>query len=208
MKLKKIIIVVLCAFTFSCPTSCLKKGEDDPAISFRTRKNRLTGNWKIKSGTDILTGGYNPTTGNHVNKITTIYSEDSYQRSSDEGNSTNVISGALTYNMEFKKDGEFTATIFYENLTTNTLKGTWNFTDNIGGHNKKDQIVINFTSRSYIPAGPNSVEGGGLFGGNQSDLTYHIKELRNTKIVLVSEYSSTDNNGVTYTTSSNLTFIQ
>lgn len=43
--LLKILILVLCAPMIA---ACLKKGSHDPLISFRTRTNRLTGEWNLK----------------------------------------------------------------------------------------------------------------------------------------------------------------
>ena len=41
-----LFIIIIVVFTMS---SC-KKGEDDPFISFRSRKARITGEWNLKSG--------------------------------------------------------------------------------------------------------------------------------------------------------------
>lgn len=43
--LLKILILVLCAPMIA---SCLKKGSHDPLLSFRTRTNRLAGEWNLK----------------------------------------------------------------------------------------------------------------------------------------------------------------
>lgn len=41
-------IVYFFVLTMIAPVSC-KKGEDDPSVTLRTRKNRLTGTWNIES---------------------------------------------------------------------------------------------------------------------------------------------------------------
>jgi len=71
-----ILISLLSVFVFS---EC-KKGEEDPLISLRTRKARVVGKWKIKSGTVKHAGDfYYATTGQPIKKYTIIYSENSYE---------------------------------------------------------------------------------------------------------------------------------
>lgn len=49
--MKKILILFLGAALIAPQFAC-KKGENDPFISFRSRKARLEGNWKIKKHTE------------------------------------------------------------------------------------------------------------------------------------------------------------
>lgn len=48
--MKKRIILQLLLFIFCLPmvVSCIKKGSDDPLLSFRTRTERLAGEWNLK----------------------------------------------------------------------------------------------------------------------------------------------------------------
>lgn len=48
--MKKLFLVII--LIFASLSSC-RKGEGDPIISFRSRTYRLTGEWKLKSGSII-----------------------------------------------------------------------------------------------------------------------------------------------------------
>ncbi len=47
MKSNQLFAVLLIVFTLFTFASCLKKGTDDPLISFRTRKQRIEGEWLV-----------------------------------------------------------------------------------------------------------------------------------------------------------------
>lgn len=49
MKLNQLFAVLLFVFILFTTSSCLKKGTDDPTISFRTRKQRIEGEWTVVS---------------------------------------------------------------------------------------------------------------------------------------------------------------
>lgn len=187
-----------------------KKGEEDPLISLRTRKARVVGKWKIKSGTVKHAGDfYYATTGQPIKKYTIIYSENSYESMTESPNYFNFLTGSLSYEVEFKKDGGYVATSVYNNMSTDVSKGTWNFTGKVGGHKNKEQILIHLTFQSYSYTGPSSANSNSTaFEGNKNDVTYYIKELRNKKMVLDSEDSATDPSGNATTYNSSLTFIQ
>src|SRR5687768_15511571 len=44
------ILLVSAVFCSILVSSSCKKGKDDPAVSFLSRKARITGNWKLESG--------------------------------------------------------------------------------------------------------------------------------------------------------------
>ncbi|PBQ32188.1 hypothetical protein CNR22_10530 [Sphingobacteriaceae bacterium] len=207
------ITLLLCQLFTNC-----KKGEDDPLLSLRTRKARVVGEWKIKSGTE----NYNTSsTGNNAsaNSISTSYTDARYSStttySDSAGNAfSDNYTGSVSYTMEFKKNGEFFSEMITDNQSRITQKGTWNFTAGIGTHKNKEQIVIHLDS--YVSQYLNPIGGGGYVGGGYStfskgsstDLTYTIKELRNKKIVLTSEKNTSDNSGYEYSLISEFTFEQ
>jgi hypothetical protein len=61
---KRLIFLLLIGFTVSSETGCVKKGPDDPFISFRTRSSRLCQDWILvkyekNDGNEDLSGTYN-----------------------------------------------------------------------------------------------------------------------------------------------------
>ena len=208
MKLKRISVLTLVAILFCCLSSCLKKGEDDPLISFRTRKARVVGKWKIESGT-IEYKNFYLASGGYYDQSTLTYFGNTFEQKTESSNSTDVTTGSVIYEIEFKKDGEFISTTVYNNISSTVLKGTWNFTGKVGDRKNKEQIVIHLTSQSYQATGPSAINNNTVTSeGDKVDITYDIKELRNKKLVLVTEFSSENNNGIMYANNSNLTFIQ
>jgi hypothetical protein len=190
----KIFNFLLFAFAFLFLSGCLKKGEDDPAISLRSRKARVVGKWKIKSGRLTLNNFFinNDTV---LSDINIVYTSNSYQTerkasNSSYGNYNTTSLGSLSYVFEFKKDGGFSSTYIADGTYTNKIIGKWNFTGNVGDQKNKDQIVINITSNFVTAPGP--LIDSSIYTGNTSDYTYSIKELRNNKLVLTS-FTSYDN---------------
>jgi hypothetical protein len=62
--IKTLICFLLLGSTITLETGCLKKGADDPLISFRTRKSRITNDWVLvqyqkNNGNVDLSGTYN-----------------------------------------------------------------------------------------------------------------------------------------------------
>ena len=151
---------LLIAFVLVFISGCLKKGEDDPLISFRTRKARVVGKWKIKKGKKISAS--NTTT------ISTTYSQDKYEQTYSLLSYTpSITSGDIKYTIEFKKDGKVAENRILEYSDRFSVKGTWNFTGRVGKEKNKEQIVLHDERTSL-----------------QSDIVYTIKELRNKKLVL------------------------
>jgi len=208
MKTINILSLVLFAFALLCLTSCLKKGEDDPFISFRTRTARLTGQWHLTSGTEERTDVFIDSLGSHESKTIYIYTENTYQSNTESTGYTSSMSGSFSYLMEYKKNGEFSSTKTNDNNVFSS-EGTWNFTKGIGTHKNKEQIVINLSSSSNTYTNTSSsISSGNTYTGNKSDITYTLKELRNSKLVLVYESTSTYFQGHGSSTKSELTFEQ
>jgi hypothetical protein len=198
MRPKNILLFTLAAGLLMTLPGCLKKGEDDPAISLRTRKARLTGTWKIQSGTEEMRNFYFATSPQRINKHTTTYSSTSYTqiREADKTDPS-TETGSLSYEFEFMKDGGFTSTMVKNNHIWVIRSGIWNFTSGVGKHKNKDQIVIHINQRTSYYKDTNDPPPTEdilftKYGGNTTDFTYYLKELRNKKLVLVSEYNYED----------------
>ena len=148
---------MLLLFSFVLIFTGCKKGEDDPFISFRTRKARVTGNWKLAGGYKIQKYSYGAET-------KAVYSANEYTLNSGG----NFFVGPAKFDMELKKDGSAKVTrIMAPVFSTGGFSGTWNFTDGVGETKKKAQIVFQNNSRL-----------------DYEFLLFDIKELRNKRMVL------------------------
>lgn len=185
----KTLLLGVCLTVF---TQC-KKGEDDPALTLRTRKARVVGDWKAVSGTSSYSDegpsfkNSSEVTYDGINYkgIETVASGNDSQRSS--------FSGTFSYEILFESNGCYKITETY-NGKPFVSTGTWNFTGNIGDNKNKEQIVL--TQNNYE---------GNSFKGNTIQQTYNIKELRNKKMVLYS-HSRSEYNGYSQNQSEEFTF--
>lgn len=143
LKLSLLSLALVAVGTFA---GC-KKGENDPGISLKSRKSRLTGEWKLTKGEAKSTSGGNTTT--------VTFTETSATQVSG-GTTTN-----FTYSMEYKfeKDGTYTLNevATYPGGSPETTKevGRWAF---IGGnksadYKNKEALLLSSTSRTYSGTG-------------------------------------------------------
>lgn len=176
--MKTKILLILFAITSTIVfDSCLKKGEDDPFLSLKSRKARVAGDWEVVSFkyTDTYTSTSNPTS-NYIDTYTmngSTYTSVSTYPNNPTLNSTD--NGTRTWKWTFEKDGKFENTDTEDGQTT-TTKGTWNFTAGVGELKNKSQITT--YDQSYAYTG-----GSSAYTGNYVDMAFDLKELRNKKMV-------------------------
>lgn len=190
IKISRLVFFIFCSLVFS---EC-KKGEGDPSVSLRTRKNRLTGEWRLQSGSASYTQeGYNESyvfDGANVKINFTSYNPVTYI-------------GKYTLWLTIKKDGSFT---FNENFGGTILEanGTWNFNAGVGESKKKEEVFffIDKVKKGYT-------NGDVFFNRGAVHFGYKITELRNKKLVLTASGKIyTDSKGKYATLSTDYTFIQ
>jgi hypothetical protein len=178
-KLLFAIVAITTAFTFS---GCLKKGEDDPSISFKSRKARVAGDWEVVSYK--YTSTYNNPSNPTWNSSTTYTMNGStYTDVSTNGGVTTNTNGTETWKWTFEKDGTYDNTHTTDGKT-DTEKGTWNFTSGVGDLKNKSQIT--YYGQNYTYSG-----GSSSYTGNYVDGAYDLKELRNKKMVWYYKSTST-----------------
>lgn len=170
-----IAALVLASFAFE---GC-KKGENDPAISLLTRKARMTGDWKISSGSGTETSGNTTTTWTH-NGVT--FSE-------TDISGTNSFGFVVT--MSFVKDGtyEIVKTITpnvpgYSQVITET--GTWNFTGKIGEDKNKDHILLKTLSEIDVMTVNSNVQTivRSYTGDSAPTMLYYLDQLKSKEVIL------------------------
>lgn len=156
--MKKLILSALAiAVVASTFTSC-KKGEGDPGISFKSRKGRVAGTWKITSWEE-------KTTTNSSGNTSTedmVATDAAFTVTTQSGGNTTVLSGTIQdHSISFEKKGAFemkrnmTITsisfngnsnpVTEGNTMTHSSKGTWNFLGKVDDYKNKERIVLNTT---------------------------------------------------------------
>lgn len=182
--MKKIFALLLFAALCGIATQC-KKGEDDPLISLRSRKARVTGDWSLTSGT--MSSAYR--SGNISSTSSVIMTQNAYSSTYTYVNgsfsNTGSQAGIYKYTITFDKDGSFTSTEIFDTDVV-IVSGTWNFTDGIGDSKKREQIVLFLKSSTGI-SGSTTLS----YSGNKVYMTFNIKELRTKKMVITRADSET-----------------
>lgn len=170
MKNLKKALLILIVVGMALP-AC-KKGENDPGISLKSRKARLTGEWKLTEGSTTQTSG----------STTATYAYN--------GSTCTVTSGGFsstdpyTEKIEFLKDGTFEYVIT-EGADLTTIKGSWYF----GGKAKdldiknKESVVLLITSEVYTSGGTTSTY---TYTGSQiGTYVLYLDKLSNKQIVII-----------------------
>lgn len=160
-------IMILSLFLSGC-----KKGEDDPLISMRTRKARLSGEWKLEKAD--LTLGIKDDKGVYASYIYTF--DGSSYKVAQTGNGAS-FSGNASLAVSFGKKGEFTISQQKDKLNLSST-GTWDFQGGVGSNKSKETVIIHL---SGINGSANEYD---FFNKTNYDFVYSIKELRNKKLVL------------------------
>lgn len=169
-------------------SSCLKKGDDDPFISLRSRKGRVVGDWNvvsIKQTTKFTTSGSTPTT-----TVTTITSDGkTYTAVSTTNGVSTTTSGEVSQKWTFEKDGNYSSTTTVGG-DEEKVEGLWNFTSSIGENKNKSQIALSKVKETS--GGTQST-----FSGNSIDEVYDLTELRHKTMVLSYHRTEADAGGTT-----------
>jgi len=98
--------------------SCLRKGDNDPLISLRSRTNRLTGTWKLISGIETI----NYTTNGNTSTSDIIY-EPGIRKMTVSGSE---VVKSYSNNITFEKQNKFTR-IIVEDFDEIKDIGSWTF---------------------------------------------------------------------------------
>jgi len=163
-----------------------KKGENDPFLSLRSRKAKITGEWKLKSGNSSYT--YNDTTETityHETKVDVVYS------TSDSGT---IASVSISYTERWTINKDYSFKIIQNNFDYYIeYSGYWNFyyKDKELDLKNKEAIIFRVTSKKIVYT---------ISGVNNSDYTYSgtycptflffIDKLTNKKIIVKYEGTS------------------
>ncbi|NCU04751.1 MAG: hypothetical protein GXC73_12265 [Chitinophagaceae bacterium] len=124
--------------------SCFKKGEDDPFVSLRTRKDRVAGKWKVSSIAGVDSSSYGD--GSQVNKWFYHLKGGEYVDSyvfvfNYQVREIRVTKGKRTVYYEFDKNRNYSMYDYTDDDTT-IMKGKWGFNDKSEYIKKKIGIYV------------------------------------------------------------------
>jgi hypothetical protein len=180
-----------------------KKGDDDPAISLRSRKARLTGVWTLTDA-NYTVAGKNTTTTYQFDAKTGIMTQ-TFSGGSFSYSNNYTYSRTLTINKDYTyKDVE----VQNGNYTV-TTEGYWFFAPknkDIDVRNK-ERVVFQKTKVTVDNKGNVSYNTYAGTSNSQTDII-DLKELRNKKITINLDYTHSDDDGLVSTITGTETFEQ
>ncbi len=176
--MNKLIVFFIVTASVISQSGCTRKGDDDPAVSLRTRKARLVGKWKLETAE----GTYSelPRLG---------YSESWKFEGGTETYFTinpNSQNAELHYSsqLEFTADEKFEWVMKSGAADVGTMKGNWHFLHDGDRRENKSQLVL-------FPESVSGIWPYGLviqFPVRQQSPVFTIDELWHKKIVLSRSY--------------------
>jgi hypothetical protein len=182
----KITVAALVLLSVSME-SC-KKGEGDPALSLRSRKARMAGEWKTISGKGSDVSG----------NTTSSWTYDGATYTSTSGSQSS--SYGLTQEFTIDKDGTFSSTEVQTIVvgpttitTTYASKGVWNFTSGVGEQKNKSQMVMMTDSQTTTTGSSSSTNT--YTGSDRPTTLLDIYQLKNKEIIMKYKGSNTSTSG-------------
>ncbi len=175
MKLISKIVVAVVTAVFILSAGGCKKGDADPALSLRSRKARLCGEWRLNKGYVNVT--YVDYIGFARANLTYILEPSRFSLTETNGV---ITKGAYILNLHIKKDGTFTIS---EVFSSSVFKasGVWDFTKASAETKNKEQVFFEIREVSQGESMDDH-----LFNFFDTGFTFKIDELRNKKMVLSS----------------------
>jgi hypothetical protein len=157
------ILLLLGTIFYSC-----KKGPEDPGISFRSRKARITGEWiGTNYSSEINSTIANTNAQTSTSKETISSGETDISIKTESGTKTITATGTINFHtFEITKDGDYFYSLQYNtvaNYTDTTIsgetlaitkkvtktvnkQGKWTFTGKLDGSKNKENILLSLNS--------------------------------------------------------------
>lgn len=180
--MKTLNVLVAIPFLIICITGC-RKTEDDPLLSLRSRKARLTGSWDATNYYELQQSFRNG-----LQSSSSIVNGDGSKYYSTQNN--NKDSGILYLQYTFKRDGSFEY-YYKKDQAITTVNGNWDFNEGVGKEKSKTRILLTYKESSFNGTKYTYDE------NNVATDQLELLELRNNKMIVSKELTTTTtlNNG-------------
>ena len=176
--MKKVKILAVSALVVATSLVGCKKGEEDPFLSLRSRKARITNTWELSQRVSEYSesGDVSTTTTDYVDGVAT--------REDSDGD---ITTWNQTTEVEILKDGTYKITSNYDD-DLSTEEGIWIFAGGAGDVKNKEQIL--FQTTKYVDSDGDGSQYGVSTGFDEQ---YDIVRLKGNEMIL--EYTSNDFDG-------------
>jgi hypothetical protein len=144
------VALILCAVMAMPMLNSCKKGEEDPFLSLKSRKSRLSGEWKLTDGTQTVSSA----------SATITYTYNGASVTSSLGGSS-----PYTETLVFNKDNTFKFTITDDD-NLEVTEGFWTFVEGYDEIKDKEMVLLQIGKRTITVSGNTSVQN---YTGSQMD---------------------------------------
>lgn len=176
---KRLIYFVFAISTiivFTSITGC-KKGENDPFLSLKSRRARISGEWKLKEG--VVT--YQSNFGGSPTNVTTTYTETTI--------TTNGASVPYSETLTIGEDGTYTLSVTEDGVNV-TVSGVWFFVGKIKDLGLKNKEAILLNGQEFSEVGYSETYSG-LYEGEP----LIIDQLKDNEVIFKGETSHDTGSG-------------
>jgi hypothetical protein len=199
-------LLIVISLSILSLSSCLKKGEDDPAISLRSRTSRLAGIWKLSGTTRVEKTEDKSQTPNRTTTVTYSYDGTTLTKTivSKIGNAnattlkqTSTFSSTFTIN----KDNTFKMETV-SNGYSNTDDGNWAW---LGSDKpaklKSKEAFVTFVTKNTDPLVT-------TYTGTQGSMVYVLNKLSNKELDMDLSYTASEPDGSSTVIEGTETYVQ
>lgn len=188
--MKKLLIVLLAVVLAVPAFQACKKGKNDPAISLKSRKARLVGEWRLEEGTITITLGSN------TQVITYNGSTASYSTGGSVSYTQTVtVNKDDTWESNEMNDGDLTV-----------QEGQWYFMGDNKDNEIKNKECVGFviTRQTFTPAGGSA----SIYSasGVTPDFVWRLDKLSSKEIIVTFKYVETGS--TTYSRTGTVTYTK
>jgi hypothetical protein len=188
--MKKLLFLAAGALVLTANLSSCKKGENDPFLSLKSRKARVSGEWTVTK----MEGTYSSV--DSSDPLSNYSSTSSYDGTTVTGtyiyagNTVPIEPGTYTQTYTFEKEGTFKM-VQTEGTSSYTLEGNWIFL----GKNKnaelakKEAILLTITKEVNTEDGVSETQ---TFTGYDYTMTFLIDQLKSKEMILIDESTNVD----------------
>lgn len=212
---RNILFPMLIVLLVSTVVGC-KKGENDPVLPFKTRKARLTGEWKV---TSFVTSSNTQNAGTVVSESSVVY-EDGTPWLQTDASGVEMEYTLDEFTVRFNKDYTVSldqsltlvridtndVPVSSQELNSINLSGSWSFLgrDDEGDWKNKERVFIEWDSYTTSADDSTLVQEG--YSGFANTEVWALDKLKNKEVTIKIESSITDQTlGTTITNSTTIT---
>lgn len=202
--MKSKIIIGLLILGIILPIASCKKGENDPFLSLRSRKARISGEWELESkesstSQNIPGMGFSSSSGRFSNGLYNEFTADF------DGNSY-TSSYSYNFQLNVEKSGSFESTERADDQSQ-TIKGFWSFLPRNKEAELKNKEAVMFSVQNELYTSGSFVSSTNYTNkGLNPGVVYLIDRLTNKEMILITEQTYNTNEGETYSIKETLTF--